>query len=883
MTHLPPRLALRLLTWRVPEPDREYFVGDLVEAFQAHVAKHGLTSARRWFWREALQAATTRWPRAAFELDPQEHPHEVPMTSPLQALRLAFRSLSRAPALTLLVVGTLGLGIGATTSVYSVARAALFAPPPFPRSDRLMLVFERDKNGGSTNVGYATYQDMAREDRVIQSAAAMSFWTPTLSDGSETTRLLGQRVTWQFFDVLGVRPMLGRGFVAEEDVDGANRVVVLGHTVWRTRFGADSTIVGRDVTMNGVPYRVVGVMAPTFESLLAPGAQVWSTLRYDESLPWACRTCRHLRMIARLQDGVSVSAAGQVLDGAHARMRATYPNEYAGPGMALTSVHEFVVRDTRPAMLALLAAVALVALIACFNAASLLLGRALRRESEFAVRVALGASTRRLSLLLLAEGLIIAAVSAAVGTLLAMVGVDVLLRLAPDGVPRLDQVRIDGGVLAFAAILALVTGLAASVLPAVALLRSGVSGGIRLGARSLVGVARHRLRGALVAAEVALAVMLVSGASLLYGSVTRLLSVDSGFATDNRLTMQLALSGPRYADSGVVFQDWTATLQRVLAVPGVRSAALASQIPLGGNSDMYGLHLEERRGGSQAESPYAMRYAVTPRYFETMGIPLRSGRLITESDHRQAPPVVLLNEAAAKALYPDGSAIGRRMMVGGGENAPYRTVVGVVGNTLHQNLNGSPDFQVYVPTLQWGEEGGMDLVVHTDVPAGTMVSSLRAAVMNAVPGIAISNVATYDRLKDLSTADRRFALSLFAGFAAVALILAAAGIFGVLSATVVERTREIGVRTALGAPRGRILEMVVRQGMVLTTAGLVVGLLGTWGSTRVIATLLYGVGASDPTVLAVVVVSLVVVALIASALPAWRASRVDPVIALRDG
>jgi predicted permease len=876
----PPWLALRLLSWRVPESDREYLVGDLIEEFHHQVLRGDVRAARRWFWRETLHVLVAMWPENPNL--PVDLPVEGPMDSLLHSLRLAFRSLRRVPALTLLVVATLALGVGATTSVYSVARAALFAPPPFPESDRLALVWEREKDGSESNVGYATYEDLAREDRVIESAAAMGYWQPSLSDGAETTRLLGQRVTWTFFDVLGIRPMLGRGFTQEEDQQGANRVVVLGHSVWRTRFGADSAIVGRSITMNGVAYQVVGVMPPTFESLLAPGAQLWTTLRYDQTLPQACRSCRHLRMIARLDAGTSPSVAGQVLDGAHARMKATFPNEYAGPGVALTSVHEFVVRDTRPAMFALLTAVGLVALIACFNAASLLLGRALRRESEFAVRVALGASTRRLSMLLLSEGLIIAAASAVIGSMLAAVGVEVLLRLAPAGVPRLDQVRIDGGALLFASGMAVFTGLAASVLPALALMRKGVDRGIRIGARSLIGAGRHRLRGALVAAEVALAVMLVSGASLLYGSVSRLLSVNGGFATANRLTMELGLSGPRYADCGVVTLDWRAALDAVHALPGVSSAALASQIPLGGNVDMYGLHLEERRGASPAEDPYAMRYAVTPRYFETMGIPLRAGRLFADSDHDRAPPVALLNEAAAAALYPGGSALGRRLQVGGGDDAPYRTVVGIVGNTLHQSLDAKAEFQVYLPTVQWGEEGGMSLVVHTDGRGGPAVSAVRTAVKGAVPGISISKVSTLGRLKDLSTADRRFALALFAGFAAVALVLAAAGIFGVLSATVVERTREIGVRTALGAPRGRILALVVRQGAVLTGAGLIAGLLATWGSTRIIAALLFGVGAADPLVLAVVIVSLGAVALVASALPAWRASRVDPVIALRD-
>jgi putative ABC transport system permease protein len=866
------------LSWRIPEPDREYLVGDLLEAFHERQQRHGASTARRWFWRETLHLLVATWPTTATHTD--DFPAEDSMDSLLPSLRLAFRSLRRAPALSLLVVATLALGVGATTSVYSVARAALFAAPPYSRSDRLVLLQEREKDGGgATNVGYSTFDDLAREARAIESSAAMSFWAPLLNDGSETTRLAGQRVTWRFFEVLGVTPMLGRGFVAEEDRQGANRVVVLGYNLWRSRFGSDSGLVGRTIPVNGVDYQVVGVLPATFESLLAPGAEVWSPLRYDATLPWACRSCRHLRMVARLAPGATETTAHQTLNVAFGRLKTAFPDQYAGPGMALTTVHEFVVRGTRPAMIALLAAAALVALIACFNAASLLLGRALRRESEFAVRVALGASHRRLSMLLLAEGLVIAVAATALGSALAVVGVDVLLRLAPMGVPRLDQVRVDGGVLLVAAGLAIFTSLAASVLPALALLRQGTDHGIRVGARSLIGSGRHRLRGALVAAEVALAVMLVSGSSLLYGSVSRLLAVDGGFSVANRLTMELDLSGPRYNDSGVVTQTWRETLAAVQAIPGVRSTALASQIPLGGNVDKYGLHREDRTA-NEAEDPYALRYAVTPAYLETMGIQLRSGRFISDADHGGAPFVALLNETAAQQLFPDRSALGRRLRVGGGR--PPHTVVGIVANTLHQGLDGANDLHVYVPTTQWWEEAGMTLVVHTNLGAASMIPAVREAVRGAVPGVAISKVATLERLKDLSTANRRFALALFAAFAGVALVLAAAGIFGVLSATVVERTREIGVRTALGAPRGRMLGMVVRQGFTLTVSGVAVGLLATWGSTRIIASLLFGVGAADPLVLAVVVTSLGAVALLASALPAWRASRVDPVIALRD-
>jgi putative ABC transport system permease protein len=876
MSDSPPRFALRLLAWRVPEADREYLIGDLLEAFAELQARSGATAARRWFWRETLQVLVTRWPAPPTVVP--ESSRETSMSF-LNSARVAARSLMRAPALTSLVILTLALGIGATTSVYSVARASLFAAPPYPNSDQLTLVWELGGAGNESNIGYATFQDLSR-DNLFESTAAMSYWMPTLNDGSETTRLAGQRVTWRFFSVLGVQPMLGRDFRAEEDRPEANRVLMLGYHLWRSRFGADSSIVDRDIMVNGVAYRVAGVLPPAFESLLAPGTEIWAPLGYDAQ-PWACRTCRHLRMVARLGSAQSIEGANGRIDAAYQRLKEQFPDEYKGPGTALVSVHEYVVRKTRPALIALLAAVGIVALIACFNAANLLLSRALRREGEFALRVALGASHGRLAGILLSEGILLSLAAAALGGVLAFAGVDLVVRLAPDGVPRLDQVRVDGGALAFAFGLALCTGLVASLLPALGLLRSNLHDSIRSGTRSVVGAGRHRMRGALVAAEVALAVVLISGTSLLLGSVTRLLAVDGGFTTRNRLSMELDLAGPAFRDSGSVEQAWRSVVEAVQAVPGVKSAALASQIPLGGNVDMYGMYLEADPGVRPADGTDVLRYAVTPAYLRTMEIPVMSGREFTDADRTGAPSVALVNEAVANRLFPGGNAIGRRVRIGG--SRPPATIVGIVGNTLHRGMDDTQELQVYVPSSQWGEEGGMTLVVHTTVRSETAIAAIRSAVRRVVPGIAISKVATLDRLMDVTTADRRFALVLFTAFAGVALVLAMAGLYGVLSATVVERTREIGVRTALGAPRGRILGLVLRQGMVLTGLGLAIGLFATWGSTRIISTLLYGIGASDPVVLVAVISSLGAAALLACALPAWRASRVDPVIALRDG
>ena len=880
----PPRFARWLLERRLPEPEREFIVGDLLEEFARRQLRDGSPDARRWFWREVLRLIPRSWPAPDAAQALHDPSQKRTMDSIIGTFRGATRSLLRTPALTALVVLTLAIGIGATTSVYSVARVALFGGPPFPDPDRIMLVWEREKSGDETNIGYATYQDIVRQGNVFASAAAMSYWQPTLSDGAEAERLNGQRVTFQFFDVLGIKPVLGRGFDATEDARGANRVVVLTHALWQRRFGADSSIVGRDVSVNGVGFRVAGVLGPDFESVLAPGAEIFAPLGYDASLPWACRSCRHLRMVGRLQPGVSAEAAAAKLNTLSTELVRQFPREYATPGMTLTSLHEYIVRGTRLALVALLAAVGLLVLIGCVNAAGLLLGRALRRESEFAVRIALGASRLRLSTSLAAEGLLMAIMAAATGTLLAVWGVQLVVRLAPEGVPRLDVVRIDGGVLAVAAGLAIVLSLTASLLPALALFggRTSTQEGIRLGARSLIGGGRHRLRGALVATEVALSVMLLAGATLLFQSLGRLMAVEAGFATKDRLTMELTLSGPRYADSGAVNAAWQQVLDAVHAVPGVTSAALASQIPLGGNVDLYGIHLEDRAGSNPADDPYALRYAVSPRYLQTMGIPLSAGRGFEASDNERAPSVVILSEAAARRLFADGQAIGKRLRVGGGEDAPWRTVVGIARNTRHRNLSDEAEMQVYVPATQWGEESGMTLVVHSSARSAEVVRPLRAALRGVTNDLAVNKVATLDRLVNTSTADRRFAFVLFSCFAAVALVLAAAGLFGVLSAAVVERTREIGVRSALGATRERILGMVVRQGMTFAAIGIGAGLVGMWGTSRVIATLLYEVGPSDPVVIASVVLLPGVIALAASAIPAWRAARVDPMTALRE-
>ncbi len=614
----PPALALLLLRLRLPPSDAEFVIGDLVESFQDDRDLIGVGPARRRFWREALAACLRSFP-AAPHRQPVDPPRETPMNSFFSDLRHAQRAILRAPGSSVLTFLALAIGIGASGAIYSVARPALLAAPPYADPQRLMMVWEREADGARSNVGYLTFADLTRESHALESAAAMASWQPTILGNGDSERLDGQRVSSGFFHVLGVAPLLGRDFQPEEDRPGANRELIIGYGLWQRRFGGDSAIVGRQVPLGSVSYTVVGVLPPDFESLLAPAAQIWAPLGYDASLPYACRTCRHLRMVGRLAPGVDAGEAQRELSATYAALARQFPNEYASSAMTLQSLHDNVTQMARPAMLALLAAVAFVVLIACADAGNLMFGRALRREGEFAIRSALGAGSGRLVRLVLSESLLIAVAAGATGILLAIGGTRLLVQLAPPGIPRLDQAHVDAHVLLFSLALTLVTGLLAAAPSAFAARRSDLQGSLRAGARGMAPATRHAMRGALVVTEVALAVMLLAGATLLFQSLGRLLAVDTGFQPDGRVALEVQVSGSRYADDNAVWNYWSAAVDALRATPGVVDAAVASQVPLGGNFDGYGVHVEDHPSANPELDPGAQRYAVTPGYLRRWG------------------------------------------------------------------------------------------------------------------------------------------------------------------------------------------------------------------------------------------------------------------------
>jgi putative ABC transport system permease protein len=688
-------------------------------------------------------------------------------------------------------------------------------------------------------------------------------------------------VSADFFRVLGVQPALGRDFLPEEDSPTARAVVLLGHSLWQRRFGGDPSIVGRTVTLSGDSYEVVGVLPADFESLLAPEAQVWRPLGYDVSQSWACRTCRHLRAVARLAPGLSVAEADEELDALSARYVALHPTEYEAAGMRLEPLREQVVKQARPALGLVLGAAVLVLLIACANVANLSFARAVRRAPEFAVRNALGAGRWRSARQLLIESVVLGIGGGAAGLLAGLWCVRTLVGLAPPELPRLSAVGVDGGVLLFTGLVAVGGGLAFGVLPAAVAGRTDLTR--RMGAGQRVAGSRRRraLRSGLVVSEVALALALTAGAGLLVRSLDHLFAVDSGFDPAGLLTMEVQAVGPAYDEDGAVLAMQARLLDAVGSVPGVASAGLVSQLPLGGNFDRWGVRIEDKPLSNPAQAPGADRYSVTPDYIPTMRIPVLRGRAFTPADRTGTVPVVLINQTFVDRDWPGEDPIGKRVQLGA-PDSPWRTIVGVVGDVRHSGLDTPPAPQIYLPIAQspWAD-ALVALVVRSDGAAASLGGLVSRAVWSVDGSLAISRVLPAPELIRASAARRRFALQLFAAFAAVALLLAGTGIFGVLSGAVSERTREIGVRTALGATRRDVLGLVIGQGMRIAGLGLVLGIALALGAARLLRGLLFGVQPGDPATLLAVSVILGVVALVACAVPAVRAAHTDPVRALR--
>ncbi len=802
-----------------------------------------------------------------------------------QDLRFAARMLRKSPGFTAVAVLTLALGVGANTAIFSLVNGVLLRPLPYRNPNRLTMVWEKSRDGSPENVGYATYLDWKSQNKSFEEIAIYSSWQPVLQVG-EPEQLSGLRVTNNYFRTLGVHPEIGRDFLPEEDVPNANKVVLLSHSLWQRKFNSDSNIVGKPININAAQYIVAGVLPARYQSLMnqdprGGAVEIWRVLGYDVSQPWACRTCHHLVAIGRLRDGVAITQANAEMDTISAALSKAYPKEYDDIGVILTPIREQLLGPASTPLYILLGAVSFVLLVACANLANLLLARATHREREVAVRTVLGATRGRIILQLLAENCVLGLLGAAAGLFPAYWTPKVLASIGAGDLPRLDQVHLDWRVLLFTVGVALLTGIVAGLAPAYRLSKNNMHDSLKEGMRGTGIVASRRLRGLLIVSEVALSLTLLIGAGLLLRSLSRLLVVSPGFEPTNVLSMQTSVLGQRFNDNAIVRQYYADAVERLRALPGVQSAAAASEIPLAGNMDKYGFHVEGKMHANPEEDPSAERYCITPGFLETMRIPLLRGRDISPTDTATAPQVLLIGETTARRIWPGEDPIGKRVKLGGVDN-PWWTVVGVSGDVHHVGLDADPDMQMYVPHQQWPFPDGLMVFVIRAASTPTAISSAAQQAIHSIDATQpISRIMTLESYVGLSVQGRRFALILIGAFAAVALALSVVGIYGVTTYSVAQRTREIGIRIALGGQRGELLGLLLRQGMRLVVFGVIAGVIASVALTRFLATMLFDVQPTDPLTFASVVLLLVAVSAAACFLPARRAMRVDPMVALR--
>jgi putative ABC transport system permease protein len=802
----------------------------------------------------------------------------------IQDLRYGLRQLRRNPVFTLVAVLTLALGIGANTAIFSAVNAILFESLPYPHPERVMAIWEVHKNGSRGEASFGMYRELAARNHSFDALSLLASWKPTVTVNAEPQRLEAQRVSWSYFRVLGVSPILGRDFQPSDDILHGPNVVILSYALWQKRFGGDPAIIGRQIKIGETSgtefsssdmYTVIGVMPRSFENVLSPLAELWAPLQIDLSQG---RAWGHwLDMIGRLRPGATAAQGARELTVlANQVIQAQHPPTYGKNfKYSVISLQDDVTRGVRSALFAVLGAVMLVLLIACANVTNLLLARGSRRRGEFAMRTALGAGPARLTRQLLTESLLLALIGGALGLVAARFGVQATVALSPSDLPRLSAIQIDRNVFFFALGMTTMIGPLIGIIPALRVSRRGADTSLKEGSRQTAG-SHQMTRHLLVVAEVGLLV----SAGLLLRSLEHLFAVPPGFDASHVLSMQIDEVGHRYDPDAVRYRFWVQALDAVKRVPGVQAAAFTNALPLSGDGflDQYGVNFEIDHDPNKSEQ--AMRYAVTPGYFQTMKIPLIRGRFLNEGDRAGAPLVALISESFAKRKFGSLDPLGQRIHIGRPDH--WYTIVGVVGDVKQMSLALNEPNGVYTTVDQWQWiETTMSLVVRARGNAAALAPDIRNAVWSVDKDLPIDRVDTMDDLIIASAAERRFTLILFEAFGVVALALAAVGIYGVLSGSVTERTHEIGIRMALGAQRRDVLKLVLGRGLRLTLFGVVAGLLAALGVTRFLAALLFGVRPADPLAFTVAPLILTVVALLACYIPARRAAEVDPMVALR--
>jgi putative ABC transport system permease protein len=902
-----PRTAVwvyRILLLAYPRGFRKAYRRDLVETFADRFAgvrrDHG-TRALPAFWLRTLRDVLTN--AVSERLDQVRrlvtarrgggnpaphngqyttHTKATLMDSLWQDVRYGFRSLRRNPGFSAVVVLVLAVGIGANTAIFSAVNAILLRPLPYGEPDRIVMVWGFNPGIGREVASLPDFLDWREQNDVFSDLAGTSVRTMTLTGrGEEAIRVRGAQVSDGFFRVMGVPPAIGRAPAAAEDQPGAGQVVVLGHSLWQQRFGGDSSAVGQTIELDGTDYAVIGIAPSGF--VVPRDADLWMPLALDVNQYG--RRGDFLAVVGRLREGATFEEAQTQMTGIMARLEEEYPQTNTDWTAQVVPLHEQVVGEARLPLLVFLGAVGFVLLIVCANVANLMLARAAARTNEIAIRAALGAGRGRLLRQVCTETAWLVALGGAVGIVLARFGLDALVAFTPADVPRLDGASIDATALVFAASISLGTGLLFGLAPAVLVSRTDINAALKQGARRATDAVRgFRLRGALVVSEVALAMVLLMGAGLMLRSFIELQRVDLGFAPEGVMTMRVSLPRSTYPDSDARWRFYDRLTERVAALPGVEEVALASDLPgLGGGA--YLSFVIEGRPPPTAATSMVQDVQVTvasANLTETVRIPMVGGRGISERDRAGAPRVVLVNETMARQYWPTEDPVGQRITFGDPqEEASWRTIVGVYGDIVNEGLDGETYPEVSLPFAQ-APQTSASLVIRAESGFAGLIAATRREVRAMDPNLVVFDEAALADLLGGLIAQPRFVLAVVAIFAAAAILLAAVGLYGVMSYSVAERSGEIGVRMALGATQGTVLRRVIGHGFLMVAIGAVLGTAGSLIISRLLASMLFGVSPSDPWTFVGVFVVLSVVVGVASYIPAVRASRVDPMVVLRE-
>ena len=791
------------------------------------------------------------------------------------------RRLRRSPAFTAVTAATLALGIGASTAMFSIVRPVLLQSLPYPDADHLVTIADAGGTGGTTmDVTFGSFAEVMARSRSLQSAAVARSWQPTLVGYGDAERLAGQSVSGDYFRVLGVHPAIGRDFSRADDRPGAPQVAIITEALWRRRFGADANVIGRTIRLDDAAVTIVGIMPHAFENVWSPQVQIWRPLGYDSSLPLQGREWgHHLQLIARVRSDRTLDAASREL----ASIARTTAPPFTRPawaslraGFSITPLQDRVTEGIKPVLRSVTIGTLLLLLIAAVNIVNLMLARGAERRTELVTCAALGASRARLLTPMLGEGLVLALIGGALGVALAYMMVDALITFEGVALPRLDAIHVDRMALAFAATLSISIGVVAGCIPGFALSRGIEPTGS--GPRVIAG--HHRLRRGFVAAEVALAMVLLVGAGLLVRSVRHLMAVPAGFRAERVLTLQVQTSGPEFSSPDKVRAFFDRAREVVRHVPGVASVALTSQLPLTGDADVYGAGTKDDSALPLGADASAYRYAISADYLETMGIALEHGRTIDEHDRAGGQPVALISSSVARRRFLGRDPIGQPLRLGPADN--WFTVVGVVDNVKQSSLAASSPDAVYVPEAQWRfGDRTMWFVIRTTVDPATIEAAVEHAIRGVDPNQPIVQVATMEQRVAASMARQRLVMAAFDAFAAVALLLATIGIYGVLAGGVIERTREIAVRMAVGASRFSIIGQVGRQAIGMATIGMVIGGAVAAAMSRGLVALLFEISPLDGLTYLGVVTLLLIATVVSTTVPAWRAARIAPALALK--